>query len=105
MSTCGPCQKKARLATRAAFRPPDRQRGRYAIDGLLRRGRVPDAEAILLDVLQLLVGGEIAHRLGDEGVRPLGHVLQLDLPVEVRDRKSTRLNSSHVSESRMPSSA
>ena len=26
-------------------------------------------------------------------------------PAEVRDRKSTRLNSSHVSESRMPSSA
>ena len=28
-----------------------------------------------------------------------------EVEVDVRDRKSTRLNSSHVSESRMPSSA
>ena len=51
-----------------------------------------------------LVKGAIAHR--DEEMFEQEHV-QLE-PVtteQVQDRKSTRLNSSHVSESRMPSSA
>ena len=36
-------------------------------------------------------------------MRPFGEVVVS--PFEVRDRKSTRLNSSHVRTSRMPSSA
>ena len=35
----------------------------------------------------------------------VGAIPQLDSPEEVADRKSTRLNSSHYSRSRMPSSA
>ena len=36
---------------------------------------------------------------------PLHHAIQADFPAQVRDRKSTRLNSSHLKLSRMPSSA
>ena len=38
-------------------------------------------------------------------VEPAGVGLTAQLETLTRDRKSTRLNSSHVSESRMPSSA
>ena len=39
------------------------------------------------------------------GLRELGHVEGKNLAIEYRDRKSTRLNSSHIQKSRMPSSA
>ena len=35
----------------------------------------------------------------------LGYVLVNDKPAKAKDRKSTRLNSSHIATSRMPSSA
>ena len=50
--------------------------------------------------------GEMAKNAGASARRPLAG-LKFGLPVSKpgKDRKSTRLNSSHVSESRMPSSA
>ena len=42
---------------------------------------------------------------GQQERRTPVHELASKLKLAVRDRKSTRLNSSHVSESRMPSSA
>ena len=39
------------------------------------------------------------------GGLPYGIALGLDYPVALADRKSTRLNSSHIPLSRMPSSA
>ena len=48
----------------------------------------------------------------DENIRLLGKIISSELPhigqpviMKVRDRKSTRLNSSHSQQSRMPSSA
>ena len=46
---------------------------------------------------------ELAQVVGLENLKPL--VPMLVEVAEKEDRKSTRLNSSHVSESRMPSSA
>ena len=53
---------------------------------------------------------EFYGRLDQKSTAPLWEVLGRIIPPEptpetVSDRKSTRLNSSHVSESRMPSSA
>ena len=47
------------------------------------------------------MGANMAERLVRGGHRVVGS----DPSAEARDRKSTRLNSSHMSESRMPSSA
>ena len=67
--------------------------------------------------LNKLLGVEVGVVVVDDHVLPpanshlkawygeLGDVLIVDVEEHVRDRKSTRLNSSHVSESRMPSSA
>ena len=41
----------------------------------------------------------------DSGPVNTGAANYLTIPVDARDRKSTRLNSSHIEESRMPSSA
>ena len=46
---------------------------------------------------------KIALREAQQGDFPFGAVIEKN--GEILDRKSTRLNSSHVSESRMPSSA
>ena len=43
--------------------------------------------------------------MGEETYRALEAALQTEPPVSIRDRKSTRLNSSHIQKSRMPSSA
>ena len=42
---------------------------------------------------------------GDERMRTAVQGIESELQVRLKDRKSTRLNSSHMSESRMPSSA
>ena len=60
--------------------------------------------------LQIVVGFEVGNDY-DVGARLLARYLSKQIPgnpaiiVQNIDRKSTRLNSSHVSESRMPSSA
>ena len=54
--------------------------------------------ALVLVIASAIVG--VAYLVGD----PLLHSIELTT-YDMRDRKSTRLNSSHMSESRMPSSA
>ena len=61
-----------------------------------------DNEKMLLEKLQSVLSEKDSQRsidtlIGTQRVRRIGP--------EILDRKSTRLNSSHVSESRMPSSA
>ena len=51
-----------------------------------------------------VASGEIAQRVSEDKARPAGGPAVVAV-VRPLDRKSTRLNSSHVSESRMPSSA
>ena len=64
------------------------------------------------------LGGDYAYGIGgnDFGIKPMMGIQQANIrhenggslrraEVKIKDRKSTRLNSSHVSESRMPSSA
>ena len=69
---------------------------------LVSRGRNPSAAEI---VTQLVQAKDLRNRV----LVTLGLLLLVRLgiyiPVPGIDRKSTRLNSSHVSESRMPSSA
>src|ERR1043166_10219393 len=72
------------------------------------QGRLVNQRARHRDEL-LLATGELARieillRHDAEAVERVGHEA-LALPLLDIDRKSTRLNSSHVSESRMPSSA
>ena len=47
----------------------------------------------------------LAFARSPEDIKGYGHVKARHLEAVLKDRKSTRLNSSHVSESRMPSSA
>ena len=50
-------------------------------------------------------GYRYTHKYTERQERNWGYTLRGELREEQQDRKSTRLNSSHVSESRMPSSA
>ena len=85
----------------------DRRRG----DRLEVRGAAVDVDvrAVRLAGDQLRVGAECGEQTrGDRRGRAVGAVHDDAQSVELdacRDRKSTRLNSSHMSESRMPSSA
>ena len=56
--------------------------------------RAVQKHARLLSVLETLDNG-----------KPIRETRDLDIPLVARDRKSTRLNSSHRNTSRMPSSA
>ena len=67
-------------------------------DITLREGRQLPGVSLRRDEVIL-----IADKLVEAGVSMLQ--MHHDDPNEMEDRKSTRLNSSHVSESRMPSSA
>ena len=67
------------------------------LGGWLRRNRDQAANAVALDAPSLLRRRRHARRSS-----PLTRRILL---LNIVDRKSTRLNSSHVSESRMPSSA
>ena len=79
---------------------------------MMDKGRVPlalrwlgrvdydEAHAVQRRLVDERIGGG-----GSDVVLALEHEPVLTLGKNARDRKSTRLNSSHVSESRMPSSA
>ena len=68
--------------------------------------QTPRTDAAILDVLQsgqhYKVKAEFARQLERELDAAIKTINELTV---TKDRKSTRLNSSHVSESRMPSSA
>ena len=63
-------------------------------------GEVPVADVCLRYLAQIEEDGEIDLESASEFIVLVASLLELKI-----DRKSTRLNSSHVSESRMPSSA
>ena len=52
-----------------------------------------------------VIGGVMATLVRLELLTPAGDLLQSDAYNKALDRKSTRLNSSHIQKSRMPSSA
>ena len=52
-----------------------------------------------------MVKQELANAEGERAMEGIAASIDLEKLAEHLDRKSTRLNSSHVSESRMPSSA
>ena len=66
---------------------------------------------IVVDMNRMLAFVEKLNELDTKGVEPLiymtdeSNVLREDEVKETIDRKSTRLNSSHIQKSRMPSSA
>ena len=88
-----------------------------ALADLRRRGFAPAQLKLLMETLQQYFRRRLSETLDDAGELRLlsdgrglflrtrqGHIFDL-LVDPTQDRKSTRLNSSHVSESRMPSSA
>ena len=74
------------------------------VDDLFELARI-DAGALTLELRQLPVAPVVSHSLrGVAAEARLRHV-ELASDVDEGDRKSTRLNSSHIQKSRMPSSA
>ena len=80
------------------------------VDVVFENGDLPDIK----DALEVENNGkkcvmEVSQHLGNDVVRCImlsaSEGLQRDREVVATDRKSTRLNSSHIEESRMPSSA
>ena len=61
-------------------------------------------QKIGFDQIRQLLKDKCLSTLGEEKVSDMGFSEQYEV-VEEKDRKSTRLNSSHIEESRMPSSA
>ena len=89
---------------------------RRAADKLLEQGKItingkiPELGTKITELDEVRVDGKLISEPADKPVyiafnKPVGIVCTTDSKREKRDRKSTRLNSSHVSESRMPSSA
>ena len=78
------------------MRPPSTSLAPDASEPLLAPGPLGEAELRLLRAFAVTVAAG--------GLSPAAVALGLDLST-VRDRKSTRLNSSHSQQSRMPSSA
>ena len=74
-----------------------------AIGSIAFELQVPAVDGNVLRVLTRLWGDD-SDILKDKTKKAMGRRVMEFMP-EDRDRKSTRLNSSHVSESRMPSSA
>jgi polyhydroxyalkanoate synthesis regulator phasin len=84
-----------------------REKGATLKDVLVERGLLDDKQARLVDAL---VSEAIAAHGGDaaitlESLPPMAQQSLSNLEQTLRDRKSTRLNSSHNPASRMPSSA
>ena len=73
---------------------------------LVRRVRVGDAVRLLDGLGRVAHGsvGEVSGKAASVEVSRVAHVAR-PVTLEVLDRKSTRLNSSHIQKSRMPSSA
>ena len=83
------------------------ERARLAAERKALEQRQQEAqEAEQVKAIQQHIGGTVTQALEKLGLPPRMEALAFEMmkPV-IRDRKSTRLNSSHVSESRMPSSA
>ena len=84
----------------------------HAIGQLKQQGRIPTALPVFLDSPMAVATTDLysrhpqAHKLNAAELQALRHVAHMvETPEASKDRKSTRLNSSHMSESRMPSSA
>ena len=76
---------------------------RLEAEGLIRRTRDPRDERNL--ILNLTPAGEAMREAGVRVSEAIANGCAVSKPEYERDRKSTRLNSSHYSRSRMPSSA
>ena len=77
----------------------------FDADTVVRSGcMAKDADMILSEFILLGIGGK---ELSEENAAQTAKALNIIQPdfIRVQDRKSTRLNSSHRSQSRMPSSA
>ena len=100
------CDPKLRAAVTRLGEDPDRLPQTYAklLNDTLR-GRPKDMVACL----HLCRGNHRSHWIAEGGYEPVAETLFNEIDADgyfmELDRKSTRLNSSHVSESRMPSSA
>ena len=86
------------------FEPPIQQAEGRQVIGLARLGKrmVLAIEPDLFLVLHLMIAGRLHWQAAGAKLPGKRGLAALDFP---KDRKSTRLNSSHIQKSRMPSSA
>ena len=68
-------------------------------------GLTSDGEYFDIELTESIASKEAVRRLNEQMVDGMEIVSFVQIPDDKKDRKSTRLNSSHYSRSRMPSSA
>ena len=76
-----------------------REQAQKLIEKILSYSKFPDCE------VQVSEPEEAYVRFANNGITTSGLVTERSIGIRSTDRKSTRLNSSHIQKSRMPSSA